>query len=214
MEREPHRRLPKQARSQERYEAILATSANLFMENGFEAVTTNEIAKRAGMAVGSLYQYFDNKEAIAEALADRYATELRRLTDELLTADVAGLPLAKAVDALVDPIVTFHTAHPAFSPLWLGAETSRKLKAAMKGMDAEVQSRVESLITARIPSLSKKRVWMLGTVMLMTVKSLLVILGRDYHPAFVRGAARETKRMLVAYINAVIRERRAKERRR
>ena len=61
MNKTDYRRTPKQERSQERYAKILDTAANLFLDKGFDGTTTNEIARRAEISIGSLYQYFDNK---------------------------------------------------------------------------------------------------------------------------------------------------------
>ena len=66
------RKLPKQARSQQRVDTILDTAAQLFEEVGYESATTNEIALRAGVPIGSLYQFFTNKDAILNALVERY----------------------------------------------------------------------------------------------------------------------------------------------
>src|SRR5262245_21790233 len=54
-----------QARAQSTVEAILGATAQVLEGIGFDAATTNRIAERAGVSIGSLYQYFPNKEAIA-----------------------------------------------------------------------------------------------------------------------------------------------------
>ena len=85
----PRRR---QARGQRRIELLLDVAAQVFAEVGFEAATTNAIAARAGMSPGSLYQFFPNKDAIAEALADRFAERLR-LTQAIFGPEIETLPL-------------------------------------------------------------------------------------------------------------------------
>lgn len=62
MKKVDSRRVPKQERSRRRVEEILDAAANLFLTNGFERTTTNEVAERAGISIGSVYQYFENKE--------------------------------------------------------------------------------------------------------------------------------------------------------
>jgi TetR/AcrR family transcriptional regulator, mexJK operon transcriptional repressor len=57
-------RLPKQARSRQKREAILATAAHLFAERGYEATTADEIAAAAGVSVGTFYGYFRNKRQV------------------------------------------------------------------------------------------------------------------------------------------------------
>ncbi|UCH84814.1 MAG: TetR/AcrR family transcriptional regulator, partial [Candidatus Latescibacterota bacterium] len=97
------RRVPKQSRSQERFDKIVEIASKLFLEKGFDGTTTNEIARRADISIGSLYQYFHNKESIVEALADRYVEALREVTENVVQTDVADLSTATAVDALLDP---------------------------------------------------------------------------------------------------------------
>lgn len=67
------RKAPRQARARATVEAILEAAAQLFVEEGVKT-STNRIAQRAGVSIGSLYQYFPNKEAILVALGERLAT--------------------------------------------------------------------------------------------------------------------------------------------
>ena len=65
------RKLPRQARSQHLVDALIEAAARVLGERGLEATTTNEIARVAGVSVGSLYQYFPSKEAMLAAALDR-----------------------------------------------------------------------------------------------------------------------------------------------
>ena len=64
---------PKRERGKQRVAALIDAAAELFAEKGYEATTMTEIASRAGAAIGSLYQFFPSKEALAEALFNRFA---------------------------------------------------------------------------------------------------------------------------------------------
>jgi AcrR family transcriptional regulator len=66
-------REPKRERGKQRVAALLDAGAALFAEKGYDGATMTEIAERAGAAIGSLYQFFPSKEALAEALFDRFA---------------------------------------------------------------------------------------------------------------------------------------------
>jgi len=201
-----HRRIPKQARGLQRYERILDAAANLFSENGFEVTTTNEIAARAGTSIGSVYQYFGNKEAIVAALSTRYVSALRDVTETVLGAGVNDLGTAAAADRLLDPIIAFHAQHPEFRLLWLGTELSDTLKSAMKDMDDEVVGRVERLLEARAPRISHERAHVVVTAMHLALKALLALIGRPENAGFKDRVAAEVKHMLTAYIDEVIRE--------
>ena len=66
-------REPKRERGKQRVAALLDAGATVFAEKGYDGATMTEIAERAGAAIGSLYQFFPSKEALAEALFDRFA---------------------------------------------------------------------------------------------------------------------------------------------
>ena len=68
----PEAKEPKRERGKLRVAALLDAGAALFVEKGYDATTMTEIASRAGAAIGSLYQFFPSKEALAEALVARY----------------------------------------------------------------------------------------------------------------------------------------------
>ncbi|HXL64569.1 MAG TPA: helix-turn-helix domain-containing protein [Xanthobacteraceae bacterium] len=92
---------PKRARGKLRVAALLDAGAALFAEKGYEATTMTEIAQRSGAAIGSLYQFFPSKDALAEALFNRYAertaTALQHVVDR-----APGLSSAPLADLLVD----------------------------------------------------------------------------------------------------------------
>lgn len=73
------RKTPRQQRSRQMVESLIDATARVLAERGLDATTTNHIAEAAGVSVGSLYQYFPDKDALIEAL-------LRRMVDELMTA--------------------------------------------------------------------------------------------------------------------------------
>ncbi|HSL73093.1 MAG TPA: TetR/AcrR family transcriptional regulator [Ilumatobacteraceae bacterium] len=86
---EPRKR-PRQTRSTETVDRILAAAARIFDERGYRATTTNHVAAEAGVSIGSLYQYFPNKDALLVALAEqhiadaaeRFGGHLTRLREE------------------------------------------------------------------------------------------------------------------------------------
>ncbi len=200
------RRVPKQARSRQRYNQILDIAAKLFSEKGFERTTTNEIATRAGMSVGSLYQYFRNKEAIVAALMESYLESAREFTDSFLTQDVQNLPVPDAVDRILDPYVRHHTENAAFSRLWLGADLSDRLDSAIGSMTDQALERIEMLVRARMPGIRAERARVIALVTQGIVKSLLSLLMRSKSPRVRNQAAREVKRMLVDYYESLVAE--------
>jgi AcrR family transcriptional regulator len=70
------RKKPAQERSRETVAALLTAAARILAEDGYERASVNRIAARAGVSVGSLYQYFPTKEALVAAVAQRLADEM------------------------------------------------------------------------------------------------------------------------------------------
>lgn len=66
------KKMPKQERSKMLYESILEAATRVFEDADYNGSTTNKIAEKAGVSIGSLYQYFPNKDALVFALFDRY----------------------------------------------------------------------------------------------------------------------------------------------
>src|SRR5437588_706523 len=114
----PFRKAPKQERGQRRIARILDAAAVEFARVGFDAATTNAIARRAKTSVGSLYQFFPNKEAILVALTEHYLREIRAVHAMVLSDEAAQLSIPEFFDQLVDRLAQFHNTHPAFLSLF------------------------------------------------------------------------------------------------
>jgi AcrR family transcriptional regulator len=99
------RKSPRQSRSAVTVAAILDATARILVERGYAATSTNAVAERAGVSVGSLYQYFPNKDALIAALHTRHVEQMRAVIEGALTRamDVSiDDGLAEIVDAAVE----------------------------------------------------------------------------------------------------------------
>lgn len=99
-ERIPRRRTPGQDRSKATVEAVLQATLQVLLTEGYEGLNTTRIARRAGVSVGSLYQYFPDKAALILALKVQY---IERLTGAVAQASQAarGQPLEPAVRTML-----------------------------------------------------------------------------------------------------------------
>lgn len=102
------RRQPKQERSKALVDAILTATAQLLRELGSEQVTTNKIATRAGVSIGSLYQYFPNKTELYTALAERHVERLEAQLMPLLLR-FGQAPELDLVRALVETLMVMES---------------------------------------------------------------------------------------------------------
>lgn len=96
-------------RSRQTVERILDAAAHIFGELGYRAATTNDIAATAGISIGSLYQYFPNKDALLVALADRHLEQMATMLDPVL-ADAAARrpPLEELAAELIGLVAHLH----------------------------------------------------------------------------------------------------------
>ena len=85
------RKQPSQSRSTATYEAILEAAARVLEENGYATVSTNLIAEKAGVSIGSLYEYFPTKDAI-------FAELIRKLDKQMADAVIAVFPKMNALE--------------------------------------------------------------------------------------------------------------------
>jgi AcrR family transcriptional regulator len=105
------RKQPIQARAKATVDAILTAAAHILVANGYDRTTTARVARRAGVSVGSLYQYFPNKEALIAALIERHADALVGTVREVLQRH-SRATLAACVRAAIDATITAHRIDP------------------------------------------------------------------------------------------------------
>lgn len=107
----PSRREPRQQRAHDTIEVILQASAHVLRAEGLEGFTTNHVARRAGVSIGSIYQYFANKETLITEVRRRYEAAFR---EQLIAAagEIGVLPPADGIHRLVRLLATLHADDP------------------------------------------------------------------------------------------------------
>lgn len=144
----PLRRKPVQQRSAQRVERMLEACAALIEELGYDGVTTTLIAERAGVAVGSLYQFFPDKRAVVQALTLRNLE--RFMANVVQRFDSAELEhWWDAVDSMFDVYVDMHRTVPAFSRLHFGDVVDTRLLDDGKDNNAVIAEGLAALISER-----------------------------------------------------------------
>lgn len=139
-------RKPVQARARDTREAILKAAAQVLGRKGYRDTTTNRIAERAGVSIGSLYEYFCNKDEIVAVLLDRHLTD----GEALLGAQPADL--SDPIGTLVEAYVAFHAADPALHRvLSHEAPLSPATRKRVASLDAKIAALVESALKGLVP---------------------------------------------------------------
>ena len=121
-------RVPTQQRSRERVERMLAAASALIEKGGSDAMKMSEVAERAGVPIGSLYQFFPDKGAIIRTLADRY----NRLGCNCIEKELAPVrsleELRDAFARLVDIYYGLFLAEPVMRDIWSGTQADKALQ--------------------------------------------------------------------------------------
>lgn len=146
------RKEPVQERSRRTVEAILTATAQVLVAQGYEKTTTATVAERAGVSIGTLYQYFPNKESLVAALVKAHIEELFDMIDAALERS-RDLPLEDSLRNLLRAGLDAHRVDPALHKV-LTEEMPRKAdwakafdvsKVLQEKLAAELQSRVAGL---------------------------------------------------------------------
>jgi AcrR family transcriptional regulator len=144
------RRKASQLRSHEKMAAVLAATADLLDELGPEAVTTTAVAARAGVSVGWLYNYFDDRQRLLEEI----------VVDGLQTLDLrldqAGFSLSgpdwrSAVVGGLELVIEFFDASPGFRSLWFSSEFSGRMTQANRLHDDGLAAYLADTVTGTRP---------------------------------------------------------------
>jgi AcrR family transcriptional regulator len=199
------RQEPSQDRSRRSVDLILDAAAELFVELGYESVTTNAIASRSGVSIGSLYRYFSDKAAILQAWVERYLEQLRALYDRAFSGDVAYLPLRVILDRLIDPFVEFCAERPAYKRLFLESGSSKGVREAARELDSYSTERVLGVLRAVAPSADPRRLEIVGAICNSMVKGLIALASESEDPEYRWLLMSETKSAMERYLEPVIR---------
>lgn len=153
-QRKLHRRRPKQRRAQQTVDAVLDAVIRLLKREGFGAVTTNRIAEVAGVSIGSVYQYFADKQAIFVALHQRHIDQIDRMVETKLI-EHAGATLDVLMRAMVEGMIDAHTADPELYEL-LATEVPHRADGT-RAFAQRLHGAFRLALSSRAPELKKGR---------------------------------------------------------
>jgi AcrR family transcriptional regulator len=163
------RRSPAQQRSRERFETILKEASRLIAERGSDLLKMSEVAERAGISIGSLYQYFPDKAAIVRTLAERNVASSRQCIAEALSGVRDAEELKAAFANLVDQYYALFLASPVMRDIIFGMQADKQLmeielkeSRASGALLTEVMQRVHKNVDPEKIAASAFLVWQLG----------------------------------------------------
>ncbi|GAA3877953.1 TetR family transcriptional regulator [Streptomyces sp. NPDC003328] len=195
------RRAPVQRRSAERLTRILDACAELLDEVGYDDLSTRAVALRAGVPIGSVYRFFGNKRAMADALAERNLERYtERVTGRLAGAEGEG-DWRSAMDAVLDEYLDMKRTAPGFSLVDFGNQIPVGSRYAEP--NHRVADRLADLLSAylgREPDEDLRRTVLIA----VETADTLVHLAFRVDPAGDEKIIEETRRLLLAYLGRVL----------
>jgi len=195
------RRRPTQARGAATFDAILDAAARLLVESGHEILTTNLVAKVAGVNIATLYQYFPSKEAILLAL-------FRRDTDSRMAASLAPVERADGdvdwralVTGSIDILVHARRTQPEAAALRRAMRSLPELQV----YERETMASSAAMVAAALirAGMDAERAELIGSCVLETVTALLDLWSLGYAGGIGHQEDRiieELKLMIIAYL--------------
>jgi len=136
------RKAPRQGRSEQTVAIILEAAAQVLEASGLEGFNTNAVAQRAGVSIGSLYQYFPGKDALTVALMRR---EGARFHADVVVALAAPHGRA-ALDGCIDAAVRQQLARPRLARLLDIEESRPEIQRALEGTPS-LRALLEQILT-------------------------------------------------------------------
>jgi len=146
----------------------------VFARDGYHGATTNEISATAEVSPATLYQFFKNKDEIANALTRDYADQLGQLHESMDYASLARMDLADMVSGITDPLINFHKTHPAFITLLLDAPLSKETKEAKHAMMVKFIGRLAAMFRLRDPEMQQSDAEWAAQICLMVFKGFIM----------------------------------------
>lgn len=175
------RRQPNQSRAKDTVKAVLSAAGEAIEHEGLERLTTKRIADAAGISVGTLYEYFPNKQAIIFALADNWMRQVFEVIDELHPSRGGARDMLSYLGTQIDQMVETYKRQPGLSALITMLTSAPTLRDAVRQHDERIAASVASALGFFVPGAPRDRV-------LATSRSISIIAHEMLSEAIVRKA--------------------------
>jgi AcrR family transcriptional regulator len=195
------RKQPQQDRSKVTVEAILEATTHILTEEGYDKANTNRIAERAGISIGSLYQYFPNKESLMATLIEQHSNEMAELVETKLN-NLFDSPLEIVVPELINAVIAAHAINPRLHQV-LSEEIPRLGKSIqMEQAQARIAQILRSYLERWRDSIEPRNLEMTVFILCRTVDALSHAAVIEY-PDFIKDDRFEIEvsKLLLSYLN-------------
>lgn len=199
---EPRRR-PTQERSHKKFDQLLVVSRELLLEVGFESFTCEEVAHRAELPIGTLYQFFQNKYVIVCELDRVDSVAVKKELQDFSEA-IPSLDWPKFMERLVDHMAQMWATDPSRRAVWHAMQSTPATRATAAVIERDLAAEVARALAPLTPGMPRERRTVIAEVIVHLVYSMLNFSIRDgqSHDESVI----ELKRLLSAYLLSAVTE--------
>lgn len=206
------RRRPIQERSRRKFQALLASAREVLVEVGFDSFTCEEVASRAGVPIGTLYQFFANKYVLVCEL-DRQDAHGVIEEVERFAQKIPALDWPELLNDFLDHVADLWLRDPSRRAVWLATQATPATRATAAVNEREIARMIASVLAPLMPATGREQRAFMAEILVHVTYSMLNFsvsagtsdadtvsagstIGEDIHDATVT----ELKRMLTAYL--------------
>ena len=196
------RRRPSQARSRERFHRILQAARAVLVDVGFESFTFDEVARRAEVPIGTIYQFFANKYAM---ICERDRGDTAETVGALrsFSAQIPAPQWPEVLEGFIDHLAHMWSEDPSRRAVWHAIQSTPATRATAADTQQEMLAIIAQALRPLAPEMGETARHEMAGLLVHTVVSLMNFgVQSDDAKAFFR-TVDETKRMLVAYLFSV-----------
>jgi AcrR family transcriptional regulator len=142
------RKSPRQKRAQVTVEAILTATTHILVHEGYKSLSTNRVAKVAGVSIGSLYQYFPNKEALLTAIVDNHVQLILQTMEQHLE-ETEGSSFETLIRVLLKGLMDAHSVNPELHRVLKEEVSQQACLSSMRDFEKTVLDLVRTTLEER-----------------------------------------------------------------
>ncbi len=191
---------PSQARGKARVSLILTAALELFRENGMENVTTNDIAEKAQIPIGSLYRYYPNKDSIMDAVIDVYMDDFASIFKGIAAnPELKHMSWDEIISIMFDAVISYSKRNGSFMFLF-GVWANPILYEHSRSSRIKCVSAFASVLKKRYPKLKKRQALLCFNLSIVTMK---MAMSEEDQRVGGNEMLRESAQVIAAYLERI-----------
>ena len=204
------KRQPVSEKAKETKKAILQATIHIELREGIEKLNTNAIAERAGVSIGSLYQYYSNKDEILDELLndiiERRQSRIKSALDMKILTDDISVTVRKVIDAVFDTESKDEAqVEGLLFSLLLQKSADRRIIAKAEAMESIMYPVIKTLITLKNPKILKRDLDTVVFVLIQSMRGIFLASGLSFGKKINKQLLKhEVTHMIVSYLESQV----------